>query len=146
MHNLNANFARILKVCKQYSQNLVNGKGNMTRCSVIHKFSDLEITVLSLCKNTMGYGSESYQFGHSEDYLSKLQYLISRRQYYNRFKFTATLCETIRKHITGFLDGGEAILIVDSKPIKVCKPSRSNRNTMGKTFPENTPDFGYCTT
>lgn len=32
------------------------------------------------------------------------------------------------------------------KPVKVCQPSRGNRNTMGKTCPEKAPDFGYCAT
>ena len=35
MHNLYANFVRILEVYKQYSEDLVNDKGKMPRCSVI---------------------------------------------------------------------------------------------------------------
>jgi len=48
MHNLYANFVRILELCKQYSQDLMNSMGNMTKCSVIPKFSDREVIVLSL--------------------------------------------------------------------------------------------------
>ena len=63
MHNLYANFVRILEVCKQYSQDLVNDKGNMPRCGVVPKFSDLEVIALSLIQETMGYDSECYLFG-----------------------------------------------------------------------------------
>ena len=84
MHNLYANFVRILEVCKQYSQDLVNDKGNMPRCGVVPKFSDLEVIALSLTQETMGYDSECYLFGQLEDYRSKLPHLISRRQYNDR--------------------------------------------------------------
>jgi len=72
MHNLYANFVRILEVCNQYSQDLVNDKGNMPRCGVVPKFSDLEVIALSLTQETMGYDSECYLFGQLEDYRSKL--------------------------------------------------------------------------
>ncbi len=38
MHSLYANLVRILEVCKQYSQNLVNGKGNMPRLNSANGF------------------------------------------------------------------------------------------------------------
>ena len=71
MHDWYANFVKILDVCKQYSQDLVNDKGNMPRCSVVPKFSDLEVIALSLTQETMGYDSECYLFGQLEDYRSK---------------------------------------------------------------------------
>lgn len=146
MHSLYANFVRILEVCKQYSLDLVNDKGNMPRRGVIPKFSDLEVIALSLTQETMGYGSECYLSGQLEDYHSKLPHLISRRQYNESRKYTAALCEKIRKRVAEFLDGGGDVFIIDSKPVKVCQPSRGNRNTMGKIYPEKAPDFGYCAT
>ena len=53
--------------------------------------------------------------------------LISRRQYNDRRKLTAGLCEEIHRRIAGEIDGGEDHLIVDSKPIEVCMPARSIR-------------------
>lgn len=70
--------------------------------------------------------------------------LISRRQYDDRRKYTAALCETIRKRVAENLDGREVIFIVDFKPVKACQQSRGSSNTMGKTCPEKAPDFGYC--
>ena len=141
MHNLYANFVRILEVCKRFSQDLVNDKGNIPRCGVVPRFSDLEVIALSLTEETMGYDSECYLFSQLEDYRSKLPHLISRRQYNDRRKYTAALCEKIRKRVAESLDGGEDVFIIDSKPVKVCQPSRGNRNTMGRTCPEKAPDF-----
>ena len=70
--------------------------------------------------------------------------LISRRQYNDRRKITAELCETIRKRIVERIDGGEGIFITDSKPVKVCQLSREKRNRIGMKEPEKAPDFGYC--
>ena len=68
MHNLYANFVRILEVCKRFSQDLVNDKGNIPRCGVVPRFSDLEVIALSLTEETMGYDSECYLFSQPEDY------------------------------------------------------------------------------
>ena len=87
MHNLYANFVRILGVCKRFSQDLVNEKGNMPRCGVVPRFSDLEVIALSLTEETMGYDSESYLFGQLEDYRELMPNLISRRQYNDRRKY-----------------------------------------------------------
>ena len=106
MHNLYANFVRILEVCKRFSQDLVSDKGNIPRCGVVPRFSDLEVIALSLTEETMGYDSECYLFSRLEDYRSKLPHLISRRQYNDRRKYTAALCEKIRKRVAESLDGG----------------------------------------
>ena len=48
MHNLYANFAKILEICKDFSKNLVNEIGNIPRPGVVPRFSDLEVVALSL--------------------------------------------------------------------------------------------------
>lgn len=48
IHYLYANFVRFLEVCKQFAQDLVYDKGNMPKCGIVPKFSDLEINALSL--------------------------------------------------------------------------------------------------
>ena len=75
MHNLYANFVRILEVCKQYSQDLVNDKGNMPRCGFVPKFSGPEVIALSL---TLCYGDQRY-CGHC--HLHGHQRLAHRRLY-----------------------------------------------------------------
>ena len=43
MHNLYTKFIKILGICKQFSNNLVNEQGNVPRRGPVPKFSDLEI-------------------------------------------------------------------------------------------------------
>lgn len=99
MHNLFANFVKILEVCKHFAQDFVNDKGNMPRPGVVPKFSDLEVIALSLTAETMGIDSECYLFGRLQEYRSQMPNLISRRQFNDRRKLTAGLCEKIRKRI-----------------------------------------------
>ena len=144
MHNLYANFVKILDVCKSFSTNLVNELGNLPRPGVVPKFSDLEVIALNLTAENMSIDSENYLFALLEDYRDEMPNLISRRQYNDRRKYTADLYERIRKRIVERIDGSEDIFAIDSKPVKVCQLSRGKRNRMGMKEPEKAPDFGYC--
>ncbi len=46
MYNLYAKFEKILEICKQFSQGLVDERGNVPRCGPNPKFSDLEVVAL----------------------------------------------------------------------------------------------------
>lgn len=48
MRNFIAKFAKILKICKDFAGNRVNELGNVTRCGVVPKFSDLEVIALGI--------------------------------------------------------------------------------------------------
>ena len=48
MYNLYTIFVKILEICKQFSENLVNESGNVPRRGPVPKFSDLEVVALSL--------------------------------------------------------------------------------------------------
>ena len=70
----------------------------------------------------------------------------NRRQFNDRRKKTAGLCETIRKRIALKIDGGEDFFVVDSKPIEVCRPARGKRCKMGRSGDfSKAPDFGRKT-
>lgn len=43
MHNFVAKFGKILEICKQFAENQVNEKENVTHCSIVPAFSDLEV-------------------------------------------------------------------------------------------------------
>jgi hypothetical protein len=129
---------------QEFSTNLVNELGNLPRPGVVPKFSDLEVIALNLTAENMSIDSENYLFALLEDYRNEMPNLISRRQYNDRRKYTADLCERIRKRIVECLDGSEDIFVIDSKPVKVCQLSRGKRNRMDMKEPEKAPDFGYC--
>ena len=145
MRNLTANFGKILDICKDFSKNLVNERGNLPRRGVVPRFSDLEVIALSLTAEKYSIDSESLFFSLLEEYhKADFPNLISRRQYNDRRKFTANLCEQIRKHIAQTIDGDEDYFCIDSKPIPVCRFARAKRCKLGKKDFDTAPNYGFC--
>jgi len=145
MRNFIANFVRILGICKDFAGNRVNEHGNVPRCGVVPKFSDLEVIALGITAESFGFDSENllfYRLHHEckED----LPNLISRRQFNARRKLTARLAEEIRKDVARAIDGPEDVFCIDSKPVKVCRNARAKRCTMGQDNPDAAPDWGSC--
>lgn len=145
MRNFIANFAKILEICKKFAGNRVNSLGNVPRCGVVPKFSDLEVVALSITAESFGFDSENLLFHrlHNEC-KDEFPHLISRRQYNARRKLTARLAEDIRKDVAMAIDGGEDVFCIDSKPVKVCQNARGKRCAMGKDNPDAAPAWGYC--
>lgn len=79
MHNLYTIFTKFHDICKQFAENLVNEKGNIHRCGVVPKFSDLEVIALSMTAETESIDSESRLFSKLSEYQDKIPNLISRR-------------------------------------------------------------------
>lgn len=104
----------------------------MPRRGVVPRFSDLEVIALSLTAEKCSVDSESYLFSLLEEYKSDIPNLISRHQFNERRKFTANLCEKIRKNIALAIDAGEDMFCVDSKPVPVCRIARAKRCKLGK--------------
>lgn len=147
MCNLYAKFVKILEICKQDSENLVNEYGNMPRRrGRVPKFSDLEVVALSLAAESESIDSEKWLFDSKlQECKEQFPNLISRRQYNDRRKATAGLCENIRKRLAMKMDSEETQFFVDSKPIEVCRVARGRRCKMGRTGDfSKAPDFGYC--
>lgn len=112
----------------------------------VPKFSDLEVVALSLTAETESIDSEKWLFDYKlQEYKDNIPNLISRRQFNDRRKKTAGLCEELRKRIAMEMDGGEEQFFVDSKPIEVCRVARGKRCKMGRTGNfSQAPDFGFC--
>ena len=71
MYNLYTKFVRILEICKQFSENLVNEFGNIPRRGPVPKFSDLEVVALSLTAETESIDSEKWLFDYKlQEYLN----------------------------------------------------------------------------
>ena len=146
MYNLYTKFVKILEICKQFSENLVNESGNVPRRGPVPKFSDLEVVALSLTAETESIDSEKWLFDYKlQEYKDSIPNLISRRQFNDRRKKTSGLCEELRKRIAMEMDGGEEQFFVDSKPIEVCRVARGKRCKMGRAGNfSQAPDFGFC--
>ena len=90
MHNLYTKFVKILEICKQFSENLVNESGNVPRRGPVPRFSDLEVVALSLTAETESIDSEKWLFDYKlQEYKDCIPNLISRRQFNDRKKKTA---------------------------------------------------------
>lgn len=145
MHNLKTNFDKMLDICKQIGKEYTNESGNIPRCGVIPRFSDLEIIALSLTAESLSIDSENLLFSKlSTDYKNDFPTLISRRQYNDRRKSLFVLTDTIRRGMAKIIDEFEAVFDVDSKPIEVCRIARANRCKVGKFNYEKAPSKGYC--
>lgn len=135
MYNLYTKFVKILEICKLFSENLVNESGNVPRRGPVPKFSDLEVVALSLTAETESIDSEKWLFDYKlQEYKDSIPNLISRRQFNDRRKKAAGLCEELRKRITMEIDGGEEQFFVYSKPIEVYKVAREKRCRTGRTL------------
>lgn len=100
MRNFIANFVRILGICKDFAGNRVNELGNVPRCGVVPKFSDLEVVALGIAAEAFGFDSENLLFHRlHHECKDDLPNLISRRQFNARRKLTARLAEEIRKDV-----------------------------------------------
>ena len=130
MRNLTANFGKNLDICKKFSKNLVNERGNLPRRGVVPHFSDLEVIALSFTAEKFSIDSESLLFSLLEEYhKTDLPNLISRRQYNDRRKSIANLCEQIRKHIAQAIDGDkDYFVLIQSRYRCVVLPVQSVAN------------------
>lgn len=146
MYNLYTKFVKILEICKDFSENLVNERGNIPRRGKVPRFSDLEVVALTLTAESESIDSENWLFEYKlQEYKDRIPNLISRRQFNDRRKSTAGLCEAIRKRIAHKMDGAEDFFFVDSKPIPVCRIARGARCKMGRSGEfSQAPDFGFC--
>lgn len=145
MHNLKTNFDKMLDICKQIGKEFTNEQGNMPRCGVVPRFSDLEIIALSLTSESLSIDSENLLFSKLEsDYRGDFPNLISRRQYNDRRKYLFGLTDYIRKAMVKEIDEHEDVFSVDSKPVEICRISRSSRNKVGKANYEKAPSKGFC--
>lgn len=145
MRNFIANFVRILRICKDFAGNRVNEFGNIPRCGVVPKFSDLEVITLGITAEAFGFDSENLLFHRlHHECKEDLPNLISHRQFNARRKLTARLAEEIRKDVAAAIDGSEGVFCIDSKPVKVCQNARAKRCSMGRDNVDEAPDWGYC--
>jgi hypothetical protein len=62
MHNLYSNFVKFFDICKVFSKDLVNERGNIPRRGVVPRFSDLEVIALSLTAKHLSIDSENNLF------------------------------------------------------------------------------------
>ncbi len=145
MHNIKANFDKILVVIKDILSDEINESGNYLRRGTIPKFSDIEVIALSLTAECLSIDSENYLFSKLDnEYEKEFENLISRRQYNDRRKLLFEKTGNVRKLLSEQLNRQSDVFAIDSMPLEICKLSREGRNKMGKESQHHSPDKGYC--
>ena len=145
MHNIKANFDKILVVIKDILSDEINEKGNYTRRGSVPKFSDIEVMGLSLTAECLGIDSENFLFAKlNKEYKGEFKNLTGRRQYNDRRKLLFEKTEEVRKRLSERLNRQADVFAIDSMPLEICKLSREARNKMGKESLHHSPDKGYC--
>ena len=85
MYNLYTKFVKILEICKQFSENLVNESGNVPHRGHVPKFSDLEVVALSLTAEAENIDSEKWLFDYKfQENKDSIPNLMPRRQFNDR--------------------------------------------------------------
>lgn len=145
MHNIKANFDKILVVIQDILGDEINEKGNYLRRGTVPKFSGIEVMALSLTAECLSIDSENYLFSKlRKEYGKAFDNLISRRQYNDRRKLLFEKTENVRKLLSERLNRQADVVAIDSMPLEICKLSREARNKMGKENERERPDKGYC--
>lgn len=145
MHNIKANFDKIIVITKQFIKQDINEKGNIPRVGKRPKFSDVSVISLALTSEAMGIDSENYLFQKLKTtYNTSFPELIDRSQYNVRRRKLKNYIDKVRQGIVAELETFENIFSLDSMPVEVCKIARSNRCRLGKENFETAPDKGFC--
>jgi hypothetical protein len=145
MHNIKANFDKIIEVLKQIIGEEISEEGNYVRRGTKPRFSDIEVIALSLTAECLGIDSENHLFSKlNKEYLNDFENMISRRQYNDRRKLLFEKTERVRKLMASRLNMQADVFAIDSMPLEICKLSREKRNRMGKDSLTDCPDKGYC--
>ena len=130
MHNLNANFRKMLNICNIFGKKFTNDKGNIPRRGVVPKFSDLEVIALNLTAEALSIDSENLLFNKlKSDYKDDFPNLISRRQYNDRRKLLFDLTykfANVQRKILMYLKTH----CIDSNPVERCRPAGANHNKL----------------
>ena len=85
MYNLYTKLVKILEICKQFSENLVNESDNVPHHGHVPKFSDLEVVALSLTAEAESIDSEKWLFDYKlQENKDSIPHLISSRQFNDR--------------------------------------------------------------
>lgn len=145
MHNIKANFDKMLETIQSLEINDFDKYGNVKRVGPKPKFSDLQVISLNLTAEYMSIDSENFLFKklhscHRDDFPT----LIDRTQYNRRKKLLFHFIDKIRKAMAEKFIEYENYFIIDSMPLEICKISREKRAKICREAYITSPDKGFC--
>jgi len=136
MNNFTANYKKILDTLQQ-----IESKMNFLNQKRKPKLSDIELIAIDLTSEYMGIDSE-YQLFRTLPLI--LSARIERSVYNRRKRGLFFNREELRTQLSNHVLSDTDCLIVDSRPLEVCKLSRSSRSSICKEDYSTAPNKGYC--
>jgi len=144
MHDLKANFLKMLQITNAALKNEVNQDGNVHLYPRKPKLSDTEIIALSLCQECLSIDSENWFLAKLKSgYRSDFPNLVHITNYNKRRKRLAAWTELANRRLATMLNEGEDVFMVDSIPVPVCKLARGKQLRACRHDFETAPDKGY---
>lgn len=144
MHDLKANFDKILLITNMSLGDNLNKEGNLQSYPRKPKLSDNEIIALSICQECLSIDSENWFLAKlRSDYSASFTNLIHITNYNRRRKRLGLWIQEVNKVLAATLTEGENAFIVDSIPIPVCKIVREKQLKVCRQNFETAPDKGY---
>lgn len=144
MHNLSSNFQLFLDIAKSVFKSAINAQGNFKFYPRQPKLCDCEILALSVTAESIGIDSENYLFGKlKKDYIADFPGLIHRCNFNRRRKLLAPYLQQLNLFLSGGMNEGENVFIVDPIPVPVCKIAREKSSRVCRENFETAPDKGY---
>lgn len=145
MHKFKTKLNEIMKICKKVLSTDLDKRGNIFRSRGPKPcWSDCFIIAVSIFAEFEGIDSESRLIAMLKKHKRYFPHLISRRQYNDRRRALLPYCTKLQQYLANQIDEGEDYFCIDSKPISVCRLSRSHRCHFGKAEGYRSPDWGYC--
>lgn len=139
-------YSKILAICKRFCGHNVSNAVKIPKVGRPARLDDVEITAQSLYQEEMGYCRERdffiFLIERHPEIASKLG---TRRNYNNRRRKVAILCEKIRQKLSAALRSrDDSIYLVDSMPLPMCRQSRRKRCRIMQEREVGQPLMGRC--
>lgn len=145
MHDLKANFDKILPIVKQTLSDQLDMSGNLHIYPNKPDLPDTHIITLSLLQEVLSIDSEHWFWSKLQaDYLQGFPDLPHLTNYNRRRKYLAGFTEQLASMWGQELCRDEDTYILDSIPICIAHIAREHSTTACRESFHNAPDKGYC--
>lgn len=144
MHNIQANFGRFYRICKQFFDGEADKWGNLQFYPRSPRMADLKVIALSCTMEALGIDSENLLWSKLKtDYPKWHEHLICRTRFNRRRRRLQPYIERLQQAIAGELQSHSKVLVVDSIPVPVIKMARERTHRAFKQSFETAPAKGY---
>lgn len=144
MHNIQTNFGRFYRICKEFYEGQSDPKGNLQFYPRTPKMSDLKIIALCCTMEALGIDSENLLWSKLKtDYPTWFSTLIDRSRFNRRRRRLEPLIQEVQQKIASLLEDQSKCMVIDSVPVPVVKMAREKTFKAFKKSFDSAPAKGY---